>query len=93
MPGMRVFGFVQRLQRKESETDGTIALRGSVGGKIRTVSAVLGRSDYDEAIDAHRTKSPVIAEGDLERVGQRWFLRNPRITEVIPRGEAPENGE
>ena len=81
----RLFGFVQRLKRDESETDGTITLRASIEGNTESVTAVLGQRDYEMAVGAHRAREPVIAEGDLERVGQRWHLKSPRITEVIQR--------
>ena len=79
----RLFGFVQRLKRDESEEDGTITLRASIDGKTGSVRAILNSYDYERAIQAHKDKAPVIAEGDLERAGQSWRLLNPRITEVI----------
>ena len=79
----RLFGFVQRLKRYESETDGTVTLRASVDGKVQSVTVVLSESDYNLAIQAHRDRSPVILEGDLQRFGQRWRLSNPRIVEII----------
>ena len=80
---VRLFGSVQRLKRDDSETDGTVTLRASVDGKSQSVTAVLNPSDYNRAIEAHQKRAPVIAEGDLDRFGQRWHLVNPRITEVI----------
>jgi hypothetical protein len=83
-PDVRLFGFVQQLRRDNQETDGTITLRASVDGQqARSVIAVLNQSDYERAIQAHKTKAPVVAEGDLERAGQRWHLSNPRITSII----------
>lgn len=81
---VRLFGVVQRLRRDEQETEGTITLRTSVDGRpTESVTAVLNQSDYDRAIQAHKDREPVFAEGDLERTGQRWHLRNPRITSSI----------
>ncbi len=80
---VRLFGTVQRLQRDDTETDGTVTLRASVDGRTQSVIAVLNPSDYDLAIGAHRSKEPVIAEGDLRRLGQRWHLENPSIAEII----------
>ena len=80
---VRLFGSVQRLKRDDSETDGTVTLRASIDGKSQSVTAVLNPSDYNRAIEAHQKRAPVIAEGDLDRFGQRWHLVNPRITEVI----------
>lgn len=82
---MRLFGFVQRLKRDESETEGTITLRASIDGNTESVTAVLGQRDYELAVGAHKAREPVVAEGDLERFGQRWHLKSPRITEVIQR--------
>lgn len=83
-------GFVQRLKRDESESDGTIALRTSIEGQIRSVTAVLKQADYEKAIRAHEHKSMVTAIGDLERYGQRWRLLNPRISSVVEYDEDNE---
>ena len=91
-PDVRLFGFVQSLKRDESETDGAITMRTDIDRKTQSVTAVLDQSDYERAINAHMTKSAVIAEGDLERVGQRWSLLSPRITAVIT-GEDTQNEE
>ena len=89
-PDVRLFGFVQQLRRDKEETDGTITLRASVDGQqIRSVTAVLSQSHYERAIQAHSLKAPVVAEGDLERAGQRWHLRNPRITSIISAEDSP----
>ncbi len=90
-PDLRLFGFVQRLKRDSSETDGTVTLRVSIEGKTQSVIAVLNQSDYERAIEAHKEKEPIIVEGDLERFGQRWRLSNPRIVAVISREEAEED--
>ena len=82
---VRLFGFVQRLKRDKSDVGGTITLRASIDGgdRIESVTAVLNQQDYSRSVKAHDEKASVIAEGDLERVGQRWHLLNPRIIEVI----------
>ncbi len=85
-----LFGSVWRLKRDDSETDGTVTLRASVEGKIRSVTAVLSQPDYNLAIQAHKEKAPVIAEGDLDRFGQRWHLLNPRIVTVITDDDAED---
>lgn len=88
-PDMRLFGIVQRLQRGERDTKGTIALRASIDGENQVVAAVLKQSDYARAIQAHDTKSPLVMEGDLERTGQRWRLLNPRIVDIILNEDVP----
>ena len=80
---VRLFGSVQRLQRDDQETDGTVTLRVSINGVTQSVTAVLNQSDYNRAIEAHKERAPVVFEGDLERFGQRWRLLNPVIAEVI----------
>ena len=74
---------VQKLQRDDGETDGTVTLRTAIKDKIQSVTAVLSQSDYNRAIDAHKGKVPIIATGDLDRFRQRWRLLNPRIVAVI----------
>ena len=88
---MRLFCTVHRLQRDDRETDGTVTLSASIEGRIQSVTAVLNQSDYNRAIDAHRGKDPVIAEGDLDRFGQRWRLLNPRIVQVLTSGDAEDD--
>lgn len=84
-----VFGVVRRLQRGEHETDGAISLMVSIDGRNQTLSAVLSQSEFEQAIEAHRNKEPVVLTGDLERVGQLWKLLNPRILDVIKGDEDP----
>ena len=82
-----------RLKRDEREVDGTITLRAYIDEQILSVVAVLSQSDYGRAIQAHEEKALVVAEGDLERFGQRWHLLNPRIAAVIPPQDVPDEGE
>lgn len=86
----RLFGFVHRLAREESEVLGAVRVRASVEGRVRSVSAVLSAGDYDRAIEAHRVNSAVTMEGDLERVGPRWRLHNARLVEMI---DSSDDGE
>ena len=82
-PNVRVFGFVQRLKRDEAETGGNIALRTSVDGRDQSIATILESFDYERAIQAHRAKAPIVMEGDLERIGQRWRLLNARVVGII----------
>ena len=88
----QLFGVVQRLKRDESE-EGTITLRVSIGGRTESVTAVLSHNDYELAIQAHKHRAPVIATGDLERVGQRWRLSSASIADVIFEEDAEDEGE
>ena len=83
-PDVHLFGFVRRLGRDETQVDGAIGLSTSIGGRQISVTTALKHSDYERAIQAHRDRSFVGIQGDLERFGQRWRLLNPHLTEVIP---------
>ena len=87
-PEERIFGYVLRLKRSETEEDGTVTIRASVDRKSQSVTTVLDHVDYSRAVQAHDKRFPIITEGDLERMGQRWRLLNPRIVEVIGDEEA-----
>ena len=87
-PEERLFGYVLRLKRSETEEDGTVTIRASVDRKSQSVTTVLDHVDYSRAVQAHDKRFPIITEGDLERMGQRWRLLNPRIVEVIGDEEA-----
>ena len=80
---VRIFGKVGRLARDDGEEDGRITMRASVDGQVQSVNAVLDWMDYEMAIITHRGGVVLGLEGDLERVGQRWHLRNPRVVDVI----------
>ena len=90
-PDERVFGFVQRLKRDEAETGGVIALRTSVDGRNQSIATILESFDYERAIQAHRAKAPIVMEGDLERIGQRWRLLNAHVVDVISNDDEVED--
>ena len=75
----QLIGFVQQLKRNEDERAGTITLRADIDGQPRSVTTVLNPNDYEQAIEAHRSKWRITVEGDLERVGNNWCLRHPHI--------------
>ena len=78
-----LIGRIQRLNRDDQETGGTVTLRTYVEGRVVSVTAILKQSNYDCAIRAHKSSAVVIMTGDLERFGSRWRLRDPYITDVI----------
>lgn len=84
---VHVVGFVHRLKREEGEVDGTITLRAYIDGEQGqelSVAAVLSQEDYERAIQAHKERALVVAQGDLERYSQRWRLLNARIEALVP---------
>ena len=90
-PDTELFGVVWKLAREEEAMDGTITMRTPIDGMTQSVTADLSQYDYHRAIQAHDAKSAVIAVGDLERVGQRWRLLNPRIADVIAQNEESDD--
>ena len=85
-----LFGMVSHLSRTEFERDGRVTLRARVDGQLQSVYTDLRQEDYETAIAAHRWRVALALEGDLERVGQRWHLRSPRVVEVISSAEWEE---
>ena len=88
-PDARLHGFVRLLRRGKTQDEGTIRIATSIDGRRQSVTAVLERSDYERAVQAHKNRAVIVLTGDLERMGQRWRLLNPRITDVI-RDDPPE---
>lgn len=85
----RLVGFVNILSRREDEEEGKVRLKTEIDGTLQSVNAVLSQSEYARAIQAHAEQATVIAEGDLERVNQRWNLLNARIKSIISNEETP----
>ena len=78
-----LFGSVRMLRRDYSETDGTVTLRANIDGRIQSVTVALSQFDYNRASQANVEQVPISMEGDLERIGQRWRLLNPRKIDII----------
>ena len=91
-PDVQVSGIVQRLIRDEAEVGGNVTLRVSIEGRNQSVTAILQSFDYERAIQAHQAKAPIVMEGDLERIGQRWRLLNARVVDVISNDDEAEDG-
>ena len=92
-PGARLFGTVQRLTRDEDETSGTIHVRTWIDGRNCSVAVVLGKAEYDRAVQARREQTPVILQGDLEWSGRRWRLLDARINAIINDEQSSEEGD
>ena len=82
-PDVRLYGYVRLLERGPEEEDGTIRLNTMVDNKNVSVTAMLGRQDYERAVQAHRDKALVILSGDLEHFGHRWKLLNSQFEGVL----------
>ena len=81
-PGTRLVGSVHKLIRDQEEMEGVVALRAEIDGRIQSVAAVLDEANYGVAIRAHEARNPVIVDGDLERIGQRWRVTNASVREL-----------
>ncbi len=82
-PDVRLYGFVGLLKRAEGDEDGAIRLTTRIDGQPQSVAAVLEQRDYERAVRAHGDRALVVLTGDLERIGQRWRLLNPTVSEVL----------
>ena len=78
-PDVPVTGIVRQLKRDKSEGGGRVELRALTEGRNQLVTAVLQSFDYERAIEAHLTETPIIMDGDLKLKRQRWHLLNARI--------------
>ena len=72
--------------------EGVVALRAEIDGKIQSVAAVLDEENYGVAIRAHEARNPVIVDGDLERIGQRWRVTNARVRELLVQRDDESQG-
>lgn len=75
----KVSGLVKRLSRTSNEEMGTISLETEIDGQARVVTAVLGATDYDKAIGAHKDRVEIILDGDLIKEGRKWHLFAPEV--------------
>ena len=82
-------GFVNILSRAEDQEAGKIRLKAEIDGQMHSVNAVLDQTEYARAIKAHAEQATVIAEGDLERVNERWNLLNARIKTILSNQAPP----
>lgn len=57
--------------RTRGEEDGTIRMNTIIDTKKASVTAMLERQDYEQAIQAHYNKALVILSGDFDHIGQR----------------------
>jgi hypothetical protein len=75
-PDETLFATVHKLKRDQEEIEGVVTLRAMIDDKSQSVTAVLDQANYSIAIQAHKSRTPVIVKGDLEHVGHRWQMTN-----------------
>jgi len=77
-PRVTIIGHVVRLERQESQPDGSIGIKGDLGdGHERVVVVRLTPTDYAQALHAHDKRLLVACTGVLERRGTHWVLAEP----------------
>jgi len=86
-PDVCLHGFVHVLKRGNADADGMVKIHTKIDNQPKTISAVLEHADYERALKAHKGRAMVEMKGDLECVGQRWKLLNPRLQSVLRNDE------
>ena len=82
--GFELEGAIIRLDRQGDEGPGRIRVLGAVDTRTRKVEVELPEDQFERAIDAFRTHTPVRAVGELSRAGRKYHLKNPRGFETLP---------
>lgn len=77
-------GVVTALHREQGEGKGQITITGLVDGGLRKILVDLEPNAYNLAIHAHFQQLSVACEGELEREGRSYRLKNPRGFLVVP---------
>ncbi|MEM6275281.1 MAG: hypothetical protein AAF735_08590 [Myxococcota bacterium] len=76
---IELIGPVTILKRDEQASSGFVTLRTIIDNQPKSVKLTLDGSAYSVAIEAHESKNPILATGDLVRDGDRWVMKNPAI--------------
>jgi len=72
-----VAGIVSRLTREKDDEIGTIVIEGEARGEKRKVHVELPDDQYDLAVQAHKTRRPIMIRGTLYKRGRSWVLSDP----------------
>jgi hypothetical protein len=83
-----ITGTVVRLHRETLLQAGEVTIVGIVdldnSNQLRRVWAELDTPEYERALQAHNEGQVVTLRGDLERIGNRYWLRRPNGFQVTP---------
>jgi hypothetical protein len=83
-----VEGFVIRLDRGPTATEGDVTVTGIVDGQMRKIVVRFGAETYIEAVRAHKDRRTVKCVGDLVKEGRGYRLQNPRHFQVLAPDDA-----
>lgn len=76
-------GSVVKLQRIDDNSTGQITVHSEVEDRLRKISIDLDPNDYNVAIDAHSNGRIFKCNGELEKIGHTFILKNPRNVEAV----------
>ena len=80
--GEHLEGYISSLARGQAQRQGRATLKAVVDGVMSSVRVDFAPQDYSLITEAHDRRRVVSLEGDLQREGQRWVVRNPRHLEI-----------
>jgi hypothetical protein len=75
-------GFVVRLTSPHPGQGGEVVVQAPVEDRWRNVTLLLDSSEYQTAVDAHKTSRRITAIGTLSKEGNKWKLRDSRDFQV-----------
>jgi hypothetical protein len=87
LPDFELHGFVSRLERPESASEGSVTIVGLVDGRPRKVDLRLREPEYGIAARAHVDRAAVVCLGELQKRGNGLTLEHPRGFAVENAGE------
>jgi len=88
---VRLLGAIVNLKRSPAERVGHVTVKAMIDDSPQSVVADLDEDAYAAASQAHTNRRPVVISGDLRRVGQRWQLVSPTLTEVPPDDDSEDD--
>lgn len=89
-PETAVYGQVTRLDRGDGSDSGVATIHGVIGrSTARTVQVAVSGAEYDDAIHAYRTRTPVVATGRLRRRGGIHVLTGQFAVATAVSGASP----
>lgn len=74
----RILGYVTDLHRAEDDVDGRVTVKTIIDGRLRSLGMILPKAEYEIAVEANVSRTPITLIGDLEPDGRRWRLTDPR---------------
>ncbi|MCC3594111.1 hypothetical protein [Microcoleus sp. PH2017_28_MFU_U_A] len=85
LPNVAISGWINKVYGAESP--GQITLIGFVVGKLRKINLELPEADYQLALKAYESRSPVTCFGDLIKENDGFVLNNPRDFALLSEAE------